>query len=112
MADRILNNVYFSTSESRVFSLLDAGPGYVENWTPGGVSLPSPSTPVYAPGDAYVYVGGSGRLFRLNVGDGSTFDSYVLGDGAAIVGSPTIDVRNNYVYVGSEEGVVYAFQIP
>jgi len=29
-----------------------------------------------------------------------------------IVGSPTIDVRNNYVYVGSEEGVVYAFQIP
>jgi outer membrane protein assembly factor BamB len=112
MADRLLNNVYFSTSQDRVFSLFDTGPGYSENWTPGGVSLPSPSTPVYAPGHAYVYVGGVGQLFRLNVADGTIFDSYPLGDPTAVVGSPTIDLGGNFVYVGSEDGVVHAFQIP
>lgn len=36
----------------------------------------------------------------------------MLGDGNSIIGSATIDLRNRFIYVGSDEGVVYAFDIP
>jgi hypothetical protein len=110
-------NLYFATS-TRVWSLRDDGPAYFVIW-PGGVTLPggipgnSPSTPVYAPGAAHVWVGGSdNRLHRLNVTDGSGFDSFVLGEPSipTAVGSPTLDLGGGFVYVGTEAGRVYAIQ--
>jgi len=111
-ADVLSQNLYFSTS-TRVWSLRDAGPTFSDNWPPGGAFPPSPSTPVYAPLDTVVYVGGGdGRLYRLNVGDGTILDFFTLGKGDAAVGSPTLDLRGNYVYVGTEAGRVYAVQLP
>jgi uncharacterized repeat protein (TIGR01451 family) len=110
-------NLYFSTA-TRVWSLRDDGLSFFSNW-PSGVALPgglpgnAPSTPVYPPGAAYVWVGGSdNRLHRLNVTDGSAFDNFFLGDPAipTAVGSPTLDLSGGFVYVGTEAGRVYAIQ--
>jgi hypothetical protein len=35
-----------------------------------------------------------------------------LGDGTGAVGSPTYDLAPGYLYAGSEDGVVYAIQVP
>jgi outer membrane protein assembly factor BamB len=110
--DRLTANLYFSTDDNRVFSLKDEGATYLENWSSGGVSLNSPSPPTFAPADTVVYVGGIGRLFRLDVGTGSVVDSFVVGDGTAIVGSPTLDLRPGFAYVGTDLGIVYAIQLP
>jgi uncharacterized repeat protein (TIGR01451 family) len=105
-------NLYFSTA-NRVFSLQDQGATVSDNWPTGGPFPPSPSTPVYAPLDTLVYIGaGDGRVYRLNVADGTTFDSFTLGAGDAAVGSPTLDLRANYLYVGTEAGRVYAVELP
>src|SRR5262249_1487875 len=89
-----------------------ASPGEGVGWA-SGVAVNSPSTPVYAPGDTVLYVGsGDGKLYRLNVSDGSVFDSFTLGAGDAMVGSPTLDLRGHYLYVGTEAGRVYAVELP
>jgi outer membrane protein assembly factor BamB len=110
-------NLYFSTLR-RVWALRDNGVSFTPLW-PGGVLLPGgipnnfPSTPVFIPGGPFVWVGGSdSRLHRLNVANGSGFDSFFLGTPAIVtaVGSPTIDLRAGFVYVGTEAGRVYAIQ--
>jgi len=88
-----------------------------ENWLPGGVPMNSPSTPIALPGDMFVYVGsGDGSLHRRRVLDGSPFDAFPLGDQTpallSSVGSPTFDLRNNFIYVGSDAGIIYALEKP
>ena len=110
-ADILGQSLYFSTT-TRVRSLRDDGATFTDNW-PGGVGLTSPSTPVHASLDTVVYVGsGDGNLYRLRVSDGSVFDFFTLGLGDALVGSPTLDLRANYLYVGTEAGRVYAVELP
>ena len=109
--DRFTGNAYFSTA-STVWSLNAAG---TERWN--CPSLGSPSTPVYAPGDLYVYVGaGDGKLYRLDVSSGAPVVAapfpLLLGDGSAGVGSPTFDLGASFVYVGTEDGTIYAVQLP
>ena len=117
VSDRLTDDVYFSTT-SRVWSLSDTGPfTFAQNWSPAGISCSNPSTPVYAPGDPWVYVGsGDGRLYRLSVGDGSIITDAAfpvrLGDGTAGVGSPTLDLFGRFAYVATEDGVVHAVQLP
>ena len=110
------NDLYFATT-NKVWSLADtSGTPPVFRWAR---PLNSPSTPVFLTGSLHVYVGaGDGKLYRLSSIDGSdapgipaTFP-LVLGDGSAAVGSPTIDTRDGFVYVGTDAGVVYATQIP
>ncbi len=36
----------------------------------------------------------------------------MLGDGAATVGSPALDVASQTIYVGTEEGRLYAVTLP
>jgi hypothetical protein len=59
-------------------------------------------------------VGGSdGKLYVLKALDGSDDQlPLTLGDGAAGIGSPTIDTREGHLYVGSEAGVIYGVQTP
>jgi outer membrane protein assembly factor BamB len=106
--DRATGDIYFSTS-SRVWRVQASGGAASPVWS---VPVTNPSTPVYAPGDTVVYVGGMGNLFELNVSSGAVAGSFPLGDGTAKVGSPTLDLRNGFAYVGSEAGVVYAVRIP
>jgi outer membrane protein assembly factor BamB len=106
------DDVYFATS-TRVWSLSDTGPiTFSHNWLSTGVLYANPSTPVYAPGDPWVYVGGDGKLSRLSVLDGSEMSFFAIGDGSARVGSPTIDLGNNFAYVGTDVGIVSAVQLP
>ena len=67
-------------------------------------------------GGTYVYVGGGdGKLYRLNTSDGSDATPVfplALGEGPAGLGSPSIDVRANFLYVGSEAGIIYAVALP
>ncbi len=112
--DRLTGDAYFSTA-NKVWGLQSDGS---QKWPGGGdVDYDSPSTPVYAPGDPYLYVGsGDGKLYRVSAADGSPVVAgifpLVLGDGSAAVGSPTIDLFGGFLYVGTEDGVVYAVQLP
>ena len=52
-----------------------------------------------------------GRLYQVNVGTWAS-SSVTLGDGTAKVGSPSFDVVNGLLYVGTDDGKVYAVSIP
>jgi outer membrane protein assembly factor BamB len=105
------DDLYFSTT-TRVFSISDMGASGVLNWSVD--SIPNPSIPLFTPGSIYVLVGGSdGRLYQLDVsGSMPTITSVQLGDGLAAVGSPSLDVVNGMVYVGTDAGIVYAAELP
>jgi uncharacterized repeat protein (TIGR01451 family) len=74
-----------------------------------------PSAPVFFAGGLSVYVGSSdGKVYCLDYNTGLTLLSIPLGDPAApaAVGSPTLDLRGGFLYVGTEAGIVYAVQLP
>jgi outer membrane protein assembly factor BamB len=112
--DRISGSVFFSTA-TRAWAL---NSNMTPMWLPNGDrSLSNASTPVFAPQDAYVYFGGGdGRLHRLFVAGGTEDMAppfpIPLGDGAAAAGSPTYDLPAGYMYVGTENGIIYAVQLP
>jgi uncharacterized repeat protein (TIGR01451 family) len=109
--DRLTGNSYVSTATSvRAFD-----PFGTPRWTSSSVT--SPSTPVYAPGDQFLYVGSSdGKVYRLDTTSGGLFAGptfpLLLGDGSAAAGSPTLDLAGGFLYVGAENGIVYAVQLP
>src|SRR5262245_40495338 len=110
--NRLTGDVYFATA-GRLWGL---GPGGTAKWTPGFRSVDSPSTPVFAPLDAWIYVGGGdGLLHRFSAATGdedliAPFPVTLVDAGA--VGSPTFDLSAGFVYVGSEGGLVYAIRLP
>jgi Galactose oxidase, central domain/Immunoglobulin domain/PQQ-like domain/Kelch motif len=113
VVDRLTGDAFFSTL-GRVWALLSDGS---PKWLPSGDRpLASPSTPVYAPGGAWVYVGGGdGQLHRFSASTGNEdliapFPVSLGAGGAA--GSPTFDLPANFLYVGTEEGIVYALRLP
>jgi len=111
--DRFSERMYFSTT-TKVHGLTfgSAEP----NWPP--VTLPGPSTALFTPGGTWVLVGAAdGKLYQLDVANAGPgvppeIRSVVLGDGLAAVGSPSLDVINKLVYVGSDSGFIYAVAIP
>jgi outer membrane protein assembly factor BamB len=119
LPDRLTNELYFSTND-KVWAIRDMVTYGEAKWNfPNGyVALPGASTPVYLPGGLYVYVGdGNGHLHRLEAATGAespgvpaTFPLQ-LGDGSGIVGSPTLDTRQGFLYVGTDAGVVYAVKL-
>ncbi len=112
--DRLSGSAFFSTA-TRIWALnSDASP----KWTPSGDRpLTDASTPLFAPQDLWVYAGGGdGKLHRLSVSTGAE-DTLLpfpiqLGDGSGAAGSPTYDLAAGYMYVGTEDGVIYAIQLP
>ncbi len=109
------DRVYVSTATT-VWSLWDVGPVLNLRWAHAGI--PGPSIVLYPPGSQYLWVGSSnGRLYQIDVTTGNpaqppdaTF--VVLGDGTAGVGSPSLDVTHGLVYVGAEDGSLYAVEVP
>jgi len=125
-ADRLspAGRLLFSTT-SKVWAL-DDPPGastppsavaWVRDATIEGAAtrIANPSTPVYLAGGPHVWVGSSdGKLYRLAYADGSTEVVITLDDGVppAAVGSPTLDIREGFLYVGLEDGTVAGVQLP
>src|SRR6266496_295770 len=111
--DRLGTRLFFSTTNT-VWAIQDNGGTALLVWSRN--DLQSPSTPVFIPGGPHLYVGtggaGNGKLYRLSAADGSTVDSFPLGDRAAQIGSPTLELSAGFLYVGSDAGVVYAIQLP
>ena len=110
--NRISGDVFFSTA-NRLWGLRSDG---TARWTPADRALASPSTPVFAPLDVWIYVGGGdGQFHRFSVSTGAedTIAPFPVSlvDGGG-VGSPTFDLPAGFVYVGSESGLVYAIRLP
>lgn len=116
LVDRFDGNVFFSTA-TKIWGL---NPDGTARWGATGdrtLTIPgpsTPSTPLFAPGDAFVYIGGAdGRLHRLfedsGLEDGGPPFPVMLGDGTGPAGSPTWDLAAGYLYV-TATGIVYAVQ--
>ncbi len=110
--DRITGDAFFSTA-GRLWALTSEG---TPRWTPAYRELPSPSTPVFAPQDSWVYVGGGDGLlhrFSVSTGEEDLIAPFPidLSEGGG-VGSPTFDLVAGFVYVGTEAGLVYAIKLP
>jgi outer membrane protein assembly factor BamB len=110
--DRITGDAFFSTT-ARLWALKADG---TPRWTPAYRELPSPSTPVFAPQDSWVYVGGGDGLlhrFAVSTGEEDLIAPFPidLSEGGG-VGSPTFDLVAGFVYVGTEAGLVYAVRLP
>jgi outer membrane protein assembly factor BamB len=109
------DRLYFATVTT-VWAVRDVGPVATERWSHSGI--PDPSIVVYPPGSQYLWVGSSdGRLYQIDVTTGNPAQapdtkSVLLGSGAAGVGSPSYDVIHKLVYVGTEDGSLYAVAVP
>ena len=104
--------LYLATS-NKVLALSDDGTSASETWSL--LSIPSPSTPLLTPGEPWLYVGSSdGAIYQLDLlsGPPPTITPLTLGDGTAGIGSPSLDVSNSMIYVGSEGGTVYGVAVP
>jgi outer membrane protein assembly factor BamB len=74
--------------------------------------IPSPSIPTVPSGSGYVWAGGGdGRLYQVDAVSGSP-TALALADPATGIGSPSFDVLHRFLYVGSEDGAVYAVRAP
>ena len=122
-ADRLSpsGRLLFST-QNKIFALNDqpgstAPPGvsdvvWVRNALADASPIPDPSTPAYLGGGPSLWVGSSdGHLYRLDYETGLTQEAIPLGEADAAVGSPTLDIREGFLYAGTEAGVVYAVQM-
>jgi len=118
LTDLWSNNLYFSTN-TKVWGIRDDGPSASQTWETTGIA--GPSIPLYLSGGTLVWVGSSdGNLYQLDFsaagpppgGPPPTLTSAVLGDGAAVVGSPSYDVVNGIIQVGTDAGIVYAVTAP
>ncbi len=105
-------NVFLSTNKN-VWSIRDDGFNSTINWNvPAGI-IPGPSTPTYVRGTGKVLVGSAdGDLYQIDVATPLTPTSVTLGIGAGVAGAPTMDLVTNTLYVGTDEGIIYAVSFP
>jgi hypothetical protein len=107
-------NFLFSTT-NKVTSIRHNGAGNAptKNWELS--AIPFPSTPLFLPGTTSALVGGAdGKLHQIDGvdGGGPSTRGVVLGDGLSQVGTPSFDVTTRLIFVGTDEGVIYAVQYP
>lgn len=122
-ADRDSMKVYFSTT-TKVWGFDDTGTGFSQLWPevtlPGGGNMPSVA--LFARGTPYIYVGGAdGQLHQLDVTSADLATSpirlaipLVPSSVSTVVGDPALDTlaTPRLVYVGTDEGVFYAVEVP
>jgi hypothetical protein len=120
--DRNSTRLYFATT-TKIWGFDDAG-AFTKLWPevtlPGGGNMPSVA--LFTRGTPYIYVGGNdGKLYQLDVTSASVTLSPtllsvpVVPPGVpAVVGSPSHDTLASpqLMYVGTDEGVIYAVEVP
>jgi outer membrane protein assembly factor BamB len=110
-------DLYFAADTS-IHPMHDNGSNLVYQTPPGGpVGLggASPTSGVLVvPGTQLLYVGADdGHLYEIDFSQDPPFvKSVQLGDGGAVVGSPSLDWHNDLIHVGTEAGVFYAVDTP
>jgi outer membrane protein assembly factor BamB len=103
----------FASTASKVWSINRTTASVNAPWPVTSANVPSPSTPTVKPGGTRVLLGGGdGKLWSLDAVNPLPGSSVVLGDGTAAVGTPALDVINNMVYVGTDQGVIYGVLLP
>lgn len=98
----------FLSSKDTVFRIRDQGTGVVQDWA---TPVPGASVPTAPPGRGFVWAGSSdGSLYEIDVITGAP-TALVLTSGGG-VGSPSYDIPFELIYVGTENGEVFAVQAP
>lgn len=103
--------VYLATTNT-LWALQDSGTEFSVKWS--DTTVPNPSNPLLVQGQDLLYSGGGdGKIYELDVfGATPSITSVTLGDGTAAIGSPSLDVFAGMLYVGAENGSVYALEVP
>jgi outer membrane protein assembly factor BamB len=103
------NELYLST-QNTVWRIHDDGSRVVLDWA---AEVPGASIPTYPPGREFLWVGSDdGSLYQLEAKSG-TKNSVTLTSGRNPgVGSPSFDLANGLIYVGTENGEVLAVEVP
>jgi len=103
------NELYLST-QNTVRRIHDNGSTVVLDWA---AEVPGASIPTYPPGRRFLWVGSSdGKLYQIDAITGDkTFVTLTSGSMPG-VGSPSFDLFNGLIYVGTENGEVLAVEVP
>jgi len=106
------DEILFSTTGT-LWSITDNGAGAALDWSVSSIANPSIPLASNLGGGSYVWVGSTdGRLYQLEISALPVITSVLLGDGAASVGSPAMDVAAEIAYVGTEDGRLYSVTLP
>jgi outer membrane protein assembly factor BamB len=106
--DRASGDVYLSTT-TRLWRLTDDGSTWVTQWSK---TLSNPSTPLYWPGTTLVYVGDDGKLYQFDTLTQAENSIALDFDPPFVVGTPTLDLPNAVIHLGSEKGTFFAVKVP
>lgn len=122
--NRATGELFFATA-TKVHSVSDTGGTLTSNWTWDAGATLEPSIVLHWPGTDLLYVGSKdGTLWEVDFSLAPTLSSkqVVLGDGKSHVGAPSLDIGlvppdvsspgKSLLLVGSEEGVLYAVEVP
>ncbi len=104
------NELYLS-SQNTVRRIHDSGTSVVLDWA---ADVPGASIPTYPPGREFLWVGSSnGQLYQLEAKNGNAITVTLTNARApGGVGSPSFDLFNGLIYVGTENGEVLAVEVP
>jgi outer membrane protein assembly factor BamB len=103
------NELYLST-QNTVWRIHDDGSRVVLDWA---AEVPGASIPTYPPGREFLWVGSSdGSLYQLLAKNGAKNSVTLTSGRNPGVGSPSFDLANGLIYVGTENGEVFAVEVP
>jgi outer membrane protein assembly factor BamB len=101
--------VYFSIG-STIRRIRDTGTDIVVDWVK---EVPGASIPTYPPGGEFLWVGSSdGGLYQLAALTGAASSVPLTSGPTPGVGNPSFDIVHGLIYVGTEDGAVFAVAAP
>jgi len=101
--------LYLST-QNTVWRIHDDGTSVVLDWA---AEVTGASIPTYPPGGEFLWVGSNnGELLQLEAKNGRSTSVTLTGGRTPGVGSPSFDLFNGLIYVGTENGEVLAVEVP
>jgi outer membrane protein assembly factor BamB len=101
--------LYLST-QNTVRRIHDTGANVVLDWA---AEVPGASIPTYPPGREFLWVGsGDGSLRQIDARRGTSTSLPLTSGRVPGVGSPSFDLLNGLIYVGTENGEVFAVEAP
>jgi eukaryotic-like serine/threonine-protein kinase len=100
------NNVYIGSVDGRVYAFHQSDGSLVYSQLVDSGTISSSTAALW---ENRLVIGGSGKYWMRDLSNGDAMGSFQLSSGNPVRSSPLI--VNGVAYVGSEEGIVYAFDI-